>query len=106
MPEIFRVSQRVFLIGDIYCSDRTRNLYGCLNDQVTLIAQHDNVWIVESERGDRFPVQEKFLSAELIQMKEEKKTESLSNMKAKQPGSRIKNVNPSTKQSNKQSNLF
>lgn len=55
----------MYLLDDIYCSHQ-RTRYGSRGDPVTIIADHDNVLIVEDNKGKRFPVPRSSVTENLI----------------------------------------
>jgi hypothetical protein len=49
--------QKKYLLQDnIYSVAGYPRLYGAHGDEVTLIAEHGHVWIVENEKGGRSPI--------------------------------------------------
>jgi hypothetical protein len=45
-----------YLLQDDITSQFKSQVYGRYGEEVTLVADHGNVWIVEDQKGQRFPV--------------------------------------------------
>jgi hypothetical protein len=79
-------------------------IYGTKNEEVKLIADHAGIWIVENNKGDRYPVKKELLIIDEVEIVSEEKIEEDNSTKQYSRPTRATKKDP-VKASN-QTNLF